>query len=501
MRWLNKKIRETRNYLHMSPSAYEFDSFVRSWNKNSPINWRNVTVPFEHGLVSIVLPAFNGEKFVSEAMESILSQTYQNIEVVAINDGSHDKTGEILDDYAAKDSRVKVYHQQNQKIPLTLSRGVRLARGEFLTWTSVDNRLKKNCIEMLVGSLRRNPRWDMVYANIDIIDAAGNPLTNSDWYKMYQAPFGSEHIHLPADTAELNMWSTNFIGAAFLYRARVAFVIGDYSSSRFLTEDFDYWMKVNELMTLRHVDFTDCIYDYRYHDDSLTSKHRELGITSKKKSLAEFDEFRRSFYLTQSAWIITDDGSVAGQDRNQSIRQELENRKSILIEGKYEEALTLSQSGIPLVHIHCSDTLHSSCPLPVLHNTACHVYLCTQQGSIATANWDLFISTQSTPATDLIRLEDSYRGWWSVSETSDLISLCDIKAKNKQLSEIELQVSSTKPDTTPERTVRQIQAEFNGEESGRVARIDGPPLASARVMVKQKAMDFLRRFNKPEVRK
>jgi len=106
MSWLKKKHKEVLNYLHMSPSAYKFDSFVRSWNSANPIDWQNVNVPFEPQLVSIILPAFNGEEYISEAMDSILAQTYRNIEVIAVNDGSHDKTGKILDSYAANDPRV-----------------------------------------------------------------------------------------------------------------------------------------------------------------------------------------------------------------------------------------------------------------------------------------------------------------------------------------------------------------------------------------------------------
>ena len=450
MRWVTRKYKEILNYLCMSPYAYKFDTFVRSWKITNPINWLGVHVPFDSGLVSIILPSFNGEELISEAMDSLLAQTYQNIEIIAINDGSSDRTGEILESYATKDSRVKVYHQENQKIPKTLSRGSRLARGEFLTWTSIDNRLKHNCIEMLVGSMQRNPDWDMVYANIDIIDDDGKPLTGSNWYSRNQVPPGSEHVHLRDNTDELNTWDNNLVGAAFLYRARVAWVIGDYSASKFLVEDYDYWMRVNELMTLRHADFSECIYDYRFHGNSLTSKDKELGIASKRTMLMGFDDFRRSFYLTNSVWIVTDDGSAAGQRLSKTVQKELAQRKSVVIEAESASSLTLPRLWMPVVQMHCAETVQSSRPLPVLHDTACRICLCPEQGPVRGEDWDFFITTDSIPAADLLRLEDGYRGWWSVSAVSDLITLCEIQAKNKQLREIDSQALAIQPSVPNE---------------------------------------------------
>ena len=437
MQWLNRKYKETLNYYQMNPYAYKFDSFVRSFKRSKPIDWTGVVVPFEPGLVSIILPAFNGEKMIAESLDSLLAQTYQNIEIIAINDGSSDRTGEILEEYARKDSRIRVFHQENLKIPKTLSRGMRMARGEFLTWTSIDNRSKNNCIEMLVGSLKRNGSWDMVYANIDIIDEHGEPLVGTDWYRGNQVPAGSEHIHLPSNTAELNTWPNNHVGAAFLYRARTAWAIGDYSASRFLVEDYDYWMRVNELMTLRHTDFDDCIYDYRFHNESLTSKDEELGITANRGKLMSFDEFRRSFYLSESIWVVSSDDDEAAQLLASSVKKELRSRGSIVFEAEKLAKLKLPRLWIPIVQIHCGDSVNLSSPSTNLPDTACRVYLGTQEKKSLDTGWDLFVTTESIAPENLINLEDGYRGWWSVPAIPDLVTFCEIQAKNIQLSEIE----------------------------------------------------------------
>ncbi len=280
-------------------------------------SWR---CPSQKGLVSIVLPVFNGEKLVREALDSILAQTYGDFELIAVDDGSTDGTPAILDAYAARDPRIRVVHQENQKLPRSLSNGFRLARGEFLTWTSDDNRLKPRFLERLVDCLERHPHWDMVYADIDIIREDGEILEGSEWYAHYQSPPGSGHVHFPRDTAELNIWPNQYVGSAFMYRDRVDCLLGDYSPYRFTVEDYDYFMRVNEFFTLRHADFEDPIYEYRFHGTSLTSREKELNILGHRDSLMVFDDFRRDFNLTPMYWILESDGTGAARDTEEAFR-------------------------------------------------------------------------------------------------------------------------------------------------------------------------------------
>ena len=83
-------------------------------------------------LVSIVLPTYNGEKYLADSIESVISQTYKNWELIIINDCSTDKTLEIAQSYAAKDNRIKVYsNDENLKVPKSLNRGFSLANGKY----------------------------------------------------------------------------------------------------------------------------------------------------------------------------------------------------------------------------------------------------------------------------------------------------------------------------------------------------------------------------------
>src|SRR5207247_2276970 len=161
--------------------------------------------------------------------DSVLVQTYTDFELIVIDDGSTDATPTILDEYTRRDTRVRVIRQSNHRLPRALSNGFRVARGELLPWTTAGNRLKHLCLGKRVDCLRRHPDWDMVFANLDIIGGNGQPLHNSPWYSGYQTPPGSEHIALPTDALELNVVANNTVGAAFLYRSQVDFLLGDYS--------------------------------------------------------------------------------------------------------------------------------------------------------------------------------------------------------------------------------------------------------------------------------
>jgi glycosyltransferase involved in cell wall biosynthesis len=285
---------------------YKFMNYKINKDKSFNLQLSKFEINNEKDLISIVLPVFNGEDYISKAIDSVLNQTYKKFELIIINDGSKDKTAEIIDSYADSDSRIQVIHQENRKIPRTLSRGFKIAKGEFCTWTSADNIIPHNFLEIMVSELKKDEDIGMVYANMRLIDSNDAVIPNHGWY---EEPKSSGNVILPSSTLELNVYPNNTIGAAFMYRAKVAKILGDYSSYKHTLEDYDYWMRVNSLFDLRHVSFDEPIYDYRWHDKSLTALDQELGITLNRYKLMALDDFRRDFYLTPLLWIIDGDSA------------------------------------------------------------------------------------------------------------------------------------------------------------------------------------------------
>ncbi len=106
-------------------------------------------------LVSVVVPVFNAEKYLPRCIKSILEQTYINIELLLINDGSGDRSAEICDDYAAKDDRVKVIHKDNGGVSAARNRGMDESRGEFIVFVDSDDWIEKTAIEYMVATVFR----------------------------------------------------------------------------------------------------------------------------------------------------------------------------------------------------------------------------------------------------------------------------------------------------------------------------------------------------------
>ncbi len=104
-------------------------------------------------MVSVIIPVYNSAKYLSRCLDSVLNQTYKDIEVVMIDDGSADESGRICDEYAKRDVRVKVYHQENQGASIARKNGIGRSRGEWLTFVDSDDWVEGDYIERLYAAL------------------------------------------------------------------------------------------------------------------------------------------------------------------------------------------------------------------------------------------------------------------------------------------------------------------------------------------------------------
>ena len=99
--------------------------------------------------VSVIVPVYNVELFLADCLESIIHQTLQNIEIIAINDGSTDKSPEILEQYAQKDKRIKVISQENKGLSVARNVGLKQAQGEFISFVDSDDWIDSTFLEKL----------------------------------------------------------------------------------------------------------------------------------------------------------------------------------------------------------------------------------------------------------------------------------------------------------------------------------------------------------------
>ena len=105
--------------------------------------------------ISIIVPVYNVEKYLKECIESILSQTYKNIEIILIDDGSTDNSGKICDEYLKKDSRVKVIHKENGGLSDARNTGIEIASGKYIGFVDSDDYIAKDMYDFLYQNIKR----------------------------------------------------------------------------------------------------------------------------------------------------------------------------------------------------------------------------------------------------------------------------------------------------------------------------------------------------------
>lgn len=129
-------------------------------------------------MISVIVPIYNAEKYLSRCIDSILAQTLTDIELLLINDGSTDKSGEICNAYEQKDARIRVFHQQNNGVSNARCKGVEKANGEYLTFVDADDELYANSLETLLMHMNED---------IDIVSsgALDNETISSETFIRY----------------------------------------------------------------------------------------------------------------------------------------------------------------------------------------------------------------------------------------------------------------------------------------------------------------------------
>lgn len=206
--------------------------------------------------ISIVLPVFNGERFLKDSIDSILNQSYSLWELIIVDDFSNDKTPEIIKEYVSKDSRIiAVRNERNLNLPASLNVGFNIASGDYYTWTSDDNMYKTNAIETMVNFLNNNPQIDLVSFNEDIVNE------NGEFQKLLTDMHPNRNV--------LNLIKYDDIGACFMYRKEIAKEVGQYNEEMFCAEDYEYWCRIALKGNIAYQN--ENLYIYRTHPNNLSS--------------------------------------------------------------------------------------------------------------------------------------------------------------------------------------------------------------------------------------
>lgn len=217
--------------------------------------------------VTIVLPTYNGARFVDEAIAGWVAQNYSAWELIAVDDASTDDTPARLHAWSGKDARIRVVrHAENRKLPDALNTGFASARGEYLTWSADDNVAHPDALREMVAFLERRPDVDLVYTDYALADEGGRRV-------------GKVEVEGPQALVEKNC-----VGASFLYRRALAERVGPYAADLVLAEDYDFWLRAAIHGTICPLSLE--LYTFRMHPQALGARFPRENRRAADRALA-----------------------------------------------------------------------------------------------------------------------------------------------------------------------------------------------------------------------
>lgn len=214
--------------------------------------------------VAVVIPCYNREKFITETLNSALSQTYPNIEIVAVDDGSTDNSRQVIESFGDKIRVLEHSGRVNKGQSAAINLGIRSTESEYIAILDSDDLFAPRKIELQVDFLESHPDIGLVYGNGHAIDQNGNKL-----YRFYS----DDHVEL-SDPGRVLLDCYFLLPNNSLVRRCVLEQAGGFDESLRSAQDHDMAIRVAEITRLGFIN-NDLFY-YRRHGDSISAKNASL---------------------------------------------------------------------------------------------------------------------------------------------------------------------------------------------------------------------------------
>ena len=213
-------------------------------------------------LVSVVIPVYNSEKYLEECLDSILNQTYENIEIIAIDDGSEDSSLDILKKYSDK---IHIFSQENQGLASSLNLGISKLKGSWLKWFSPDDVMYPYTIETLVDETKKHSKDTILYSNWNIIDDAGSILREFQESSYNELSVFQYNVRL-LDGQQINV-NTTLIPTHLFERCKIR----DLDDP--VAIDYDFFLRSALLYGTKFFSISKPLIKYRIHTNQLSHKN------------------------------------------------------------------------------------------------------------------------------------------------------------------------------------------------------------------------------------
>ena len=240
--------------------------------------------------VSVIIPVYNSEKFLKQSIESVINQTYDNKEIIAVNDGSTDSSEEILKQYSGK---IKIISQENKGLASALNTGLKGSTGKWFKWFSPDDILYPHAIEILVSELKNLSENTIIYSNWDLIDENGKKLrsfSETNYNNLKNFDFNVRLL----DDQQINV-NTALVPSSLLKRGCN---IEDLEEP--VTIDYDFFLKAGILFNSIFHLIEKPLIGYRISSEQLSHDNINKSLTFrnnvKNKVLSKLDPKQRVLY-------------------------------------------------------------------------------------------------------------------------------------------------------------------------------------------------------------
>jgi glycosyltransferase involved in cell wall biosynthesis len=222
-------------------------------------------------LVSIIIPNYNYARYLREAIDSALAQTYQPFEVIVVDDGSTDESRSVIQSYGPA---IQPVFQKNEGLPSARNAGIAKAGGEFFVFLDADDALLPDAVAKLFEGFSENPDGGIVFGFSELVNASGERLA---FHKNTRGSFTYEDF----------LFANFILVPEAMVSKRVIDEIGMFTPSFFQCEDYDFWIRSARKFAVRYVD--KLVARVRSHDANL-SKDRVIQLTWELRvQLAHYD--------------------------------------------------------------------------------------------------------------------------------------------------------------------------------------------------------------------
>jgi len=223
--------------------------------------------------ITVLLPVYNAEKYIAETVESILKQTFSDFEFIIIDDGSTDRSLEILQGYAANDQRVLLISRENKGVVETVCEGFLLSRGQYIARIDADDIALPGRLEIEYEFLQSHPDVVCVGSDFELIDYKGRQIG------LVELPKGSDRIEqlLLAGECPIANPSTMVVKSA-------VDSVGGFNLGVFPAEDYALWVALLEIGEIENL--STVLLKYRIHKESVTQTSN-LAMIQKTKEVCE----------------------------------------------------------------------------------------------------------------------------------------------------------------------------------------------------------------------